>query len=119
MGRVFDSALAAEGKTFSATAKVAEECEAGGFQNVQRINYRSDTNPDIREVTDAAFATIIEAVYGSLILRSGEVSDQEAAEKQAAALIEKHYSLCAEGMSPPMTLAMVVAQKPLGTPLHL
>ena len=117
MGRLFHYALAAEGKTFATTAKVTEECEAAGFQNVQRVNYCSDTNPDIREITDAAFAAIIEAVYGSLILRSGEVPDQETAEKQAAGLIEKHYSLCAEGLSPPMTLAMVVAQKPLDTPL--
>lgn len=111
--------MRAEGKTFQASAKVAEECTAAGFLDVVRLGYRSDANedPSLRFDTEQRLAAIMSTLYPSLLLRSGQVPDEETAFKRGEELIEQHYRLCAEGMSPPLTIMRVVAQKPLDAPL--
>lgn len=87
-----------------------------GFLDVIRLEYRSDWTTDIRLDTEQRLAAIIETLYASLLLRSGQVADEEAASKRAGELIEQHYRLCADGKSPPLKLMRVVAQKPLDDP---
>ncbi|KAK2836966.1 hypothetical protein FQN49_006542 [Arthroderma sp. PD_2] len=111
--RCFDFALKAEGKCFAASAKVYEECKAAGFLDVVRLDYRSDSKADIRLDTETRLAAIIGSLYARLLLRSGQVADEEAASKRAEELTEQHWSLCAEGKSPPLKVMRVVAQKPL------
>jgi hypothetical protein len=111
--RCFSFSLAAEGKCFAASAKVYEECTAAGFLDVERLNYRSDSNPDtkLRLDTETRLAAIIETLYASLLLRSGQVPDEAAAAKRAGELIEQHWGLCKEGKSPLLKVMRVVARK--------
>ncbi|EFR03062.1 hypothetical protein MGYG_06060 [Nannizzia gypsea CBS 118893] len=111
--RCFSLALKAEGKCFAASAKVYEECKAAGFLDVVRLAYRSDSKPDIRHDVDKRLADIMGSLYARLLLRSGQAADEDAASKQAEELVKQHWSLCAEGKSPPLTVMRVVAQKPL------
>ncbi|KAJ5291196.1 hypothetical protein N7478_000447 [Penicillium angulare] len=119
IGRCFDFSLKAEGKCFQASAKVASECTAAGFLDVLRLFYRSDAtdDPHLRADTEQRLAAIMNTLYASLLLRSGQVPDEETASKRAGELIEQHHRLCAEGLSPPLTVMRVVAQKPLDAPL--
>lgn len=105
--------MKAEGKCFTASAKVYEECIAADFLDVIRIEYRSDSNSDIRLDTEKRLAAIIETLYASLLLRSGQVADDAGASERAAELIEQHWRLCEEGKSPPLKVMRVVAQKSL------
>ncbi|KAJ5372013.1 hypothetical protein N7517_004019 [Penicillium concentricum] len=114
--RCFDLALKAEKKCFTASAKVYEECIAAGLLDVVRLDYRSDWNSDLRLDTEERLTTIIETLYASLLLRSGQVADEEAASKRAGELIEQHCRLCADGNTPPLKVMRVVAQKPLDSP---
>ncbi|KAL2783329.1 LaeA-like methyltransferase [Aspergillus keveii] len=112
--RCFSHSLEAEGKCFAASAKVVSECqEAGLFQEVQRVAYRSDTNPevDLRAEVQARLATIIKTLYASLLIRSGQVEDENAANERAVRLIEQLAGLCKEGKSPPQKIMWVVARK--------
>ncbi|KAM5449461.1 hypothetical protein MaudCBS49596_004942 [Microsporum audouinii] len=111
--RCFAFSLKAEGKCFAASTKIYEECEAAGFLNIVRLGYSSKSKDDIRLDTEKRLAAIMESLYARLLLRSKQVADETAALKQAEELIEKHWRLCAEGNSPPLTLMRVVAQKPL------
>ncbi|KAJ6119067.1 hypothetical protein N7471_013018 [Penicillium samsonianum] len=111
--RCFDFSLKAEGKCFAASAKVYEECKKAGLIDVVRLHYLSSANSDLRLETEKRLASIIETLYASLLLRSGQVADEEAASKRAGQLIEQHWSLCAEGKSPPLKVMRVVARKPL------
>jgi hypothetical protein len=115
--RCFDMSLKAEGKCFAASAKVYEECKAAGFLDVVRLDYRSDWNSDLRLDTENRLAAIIETLYASLLLRSGQVPNEETASKRAEDLIEQHHRLCAGGNSPTLKVMRVVAQKPLVKPL--
>ncbi|CAI7607391.1 unnamed protein product [Penicillium pancosmium] len=109
--RCFDSSFKAEGKCFQASAKVLEECMAAGYSNVERLAYSSDWDNNLRPDTEARFVAIIETLYASLLLRSGQVDDELAASKQAGELIKKYRQLCGNGNSPPVKLMRVVAQK--------
>ncbi|EAU33984.1 predicted protein [Aspergillus terreus NIH2624] len=113
MHRCFDFSLRAERKCFAASAKVYKECIAASFLDVVRLEYRSDSNSDIRLDTEQRLAAIIETLYASLLLRSGQVADEAEASKWAAELIEQHWRLCEDGKSPPLKVMRVVAQKPL------
>jgi hypothetical protein len=113
MHRCFDFSLKAERKCFAASAKVYKECIAASFLDVVRLEYRSDSNSDIRLDTEQRLAAIIETLYASLLLRSGQVADEAEASKWAAELIEQHRRLCEDGKSPPLKVMRVVAQKPL------
>lgn len=117
--RCFDFSLKAEGKCFQASAKVASECTAAGFLDVLRLGYRSDAtdDPHLRADTEQRLAAIMNTLYASLLLRSGQVPDGETALKRAGELVEQHHRLCAEGLSPPLTIMRVIAQKPLDAPL--
>lgn len=108
--------MKAEKKCFAASAKVYQECIAAGFLDVVRLDYRSDWTSDLRYDTEKRLAAIIETLYASLLLRSGQVADEEAASKRAWDLIEQHWRLCADGKSPPLKVMRVVAQKPLDSP---
>ncbi|KAL4871675.1 hypothetical protein BDV12DRAFT_183536 [Aspergillus spectabilis] len=112
--RCFSFSLAAEGKCFAASAKVYEECTAAGFLDIERLIYRSDADSDVdlRLDTETRLAAIIETLYASLLLRSGEVAHEEEAAKRAGELIEQHWALCKEGNSPSLKVMRVVARKP-------
>ncbi|KAJ5370417.1 uncharacterized protein N7496_006509 [Penicillium cataractarum] len=111
--RCFDSSLKAEGKCFRASAKVRDECIASGFWDVIRLAYSSEDDSSLRLDTEKRLAAIIETLYASLLLRSGQVADEDAASMQAQRLIEEHRRFCQEGNSPPLRLMRVVGQKPL------
>lgn len=110
--RCFDSSLTAEGKCFQASAKVFQECIAAGFLDVVRLAYTSDWDRSIHHETDERLVTIIETLYASLLVRSGQVEDEEAAIARTAALVKQHREICATGNSPPLKLMRVIAQKP-------
>ncbi|KAJ5683489.1 hypothetical protein N7462_006654 [Penicillium macrosclerotiorum] len=110
--RCFELSLKAEGKCFQASAKVYDECTAAGFLDVTRLAYSSDWDSNIRLDTDQRFGAIIETLYASLLVRSGQVATDEEATKQAGELLVKHQRLCDEGKSHPLKLMRVVAQKP-------
>ncbi|KAL4860624.1 hypothetical protein BDV12DRAFT_181305 [Aspergillus spectabilis] len=111
--RCFSFSLTAEGKCFAASAKVLSECQAAGLVDVERTEYRSDWDPaaDFKQDVETRFVTIIETLYASLLLRSGQVKDENAANKRAEELIEQHWGLIKEGRSPPFKLMRVVARK--------
>ncbi|OKP14388.1 hypothetical protein PENSUB_14167 [Penicillium subrubescens] len=111
--RCFNSSLKAEGKCFQASAKVRDECIAAGFLDVIRRAYSSDANMSLRVDTELRLTAIIETLYASLLLRSGQVVDEDTASLRAKKLIEEHRRLCDEGNSPPLRLMRVVGQKPL------
>ncbi|KAF5856605.1 hypothetical protein ETB97_007105 [Aspergillus alliaceus] len=111
--RCFDFGLKAEGKCFQASAKVFKESNAVGFRHVVRLAYDSDWDGSLRLETEKRLAEIIQTLYAGLLLRSGQVVDEEAATKKAERLIEQHWHLCARGISPPVKLMRVVGQKPL------
>ncbi|KAJ6093075.1 hypothetical protein N7486_008364 [Penicillium sp. IBT 16267x] len=110
--RCFDSSLTAEGKCFQASAKVFQECMAAGFLDVVRLAYTSDWDSSIRHDTDERLVAIIETLYAGLLVRSGQVKDEEAAIARSADLIKQHREICATGNSPPLKLMRVIAQKP-------
>ncbi|KAJ5432707.1 uncharacterized protein N7458_011863 [Penicillium daleae] len=111
--RCFDSSLKAEGKCFQASAKVRDECIAAGFLDVTRLTYSSENDSSLRLDTEQRLAAIIETLYANLLLRSGQVVDDDAASTRARKLIEEHRRLCQEGNSPPLRLMRVVGQKQL------
>jgi hypothetical protein len=111
--RCFDLSLKAEGKCFRASAKVLHECIAAGFLDVVRLAYSSDNDTSLRLDTELRLAAIIETLYASLLLRSGQVVDEAAASLRAKKLVEEHRRLCDEGNSPPLRLMRVVGRKPL------
>ncbi|KAJ5993232.1 hypothetical protein N7451_008956 [Penicillium sp. IBT 35674x] len=110
--RCFDSSFTAEGKCFQASAKVFQECMAAGFLDVVRLAYTSDWDRSIRHETDERLVAIIETLYAGLLVRSGQVKDEEAAIARTADLVKQHREICATGNSPPLKLMRVVAQKP-------
>ena len=67
----------------------------------------------LRVDTELRLTAIIETLYASLLLRSGQVVDEDTASLRAKKLIEEHRRLCDEGNSPPLRLMRVVGQKPL------
>ncbi|KAJ5672227.1 hypothetical protein N7507_001354 [Penicillium longicatenatum] len=110
--RCFDTSLTAEGKCFQASAKVFEECMAAGFLDVVRLAYNSDWDRSIRHETDERLVAIIETLYAGLLVRSGQVDDEEAAIAKTADLVKQHREICASGNSPPVKLMRVIAKKP-------
>lgn len=110
--RCFDSSFTAEGKCFQASAKVFQECMAAGFLDVVRLAYTSDWDRSIRHETDERLVAIIETLYAGLLVRSGQVKDEEEAIARTAALVKQHREICATGNSPPLKLMRVIAQKP-------
>ncbi|KAJ5160377.1 uncharacterized protein N7482_007381 [Penicillium canariense] len=111
--RCFELSYKAEGKCFQASAKVHDECIAAGFLDVERSVYSSDRDDSLRLDTERGLATLIETLYASLLLRSGQVDSEEAAIRQAEKLIKQHWQLCDNGNSPPLKLMRVVGQKQL------
>ncbi|KAL3465043.1 S-adenosyl-L-methionine-dependent methyltransferase [Aspergillus heterothallicus] len=115
--RCFAYSLSAEGKCFAASAKVASECKKdGSYQDVQRVMYRSDeASPeegvDLSSEVETRLVTIIETLYASLLLRSGQVEGEEEANRRAAELVEQLRKSCREGRSPPVKIMWVVARK--------
>ncbi|KAF3384451.1 hypothetical protein F1880_002273, partial [Penicillium rolfsii] len=112
MRRCFDSSLTAESKCFRASAKVRDECIAAGFLDVVRLAFSSDADSSLRHDTELRLAAIIETLYASLLLRSGQVVDEKTASFRAKKLIDEHRRLCEEGNSPSLKLMRVVGQKP-------
>ncbi|KAL5336817.1 LaeA-like methyltransferase [Aspergillus crustosus] len=114
--RCFSLALPAEGKCFTASAKIYEECIAAGFLDVEKLDYRFDADPkievELRLATESRLAATIETLYASLLVRSGKVGSEEEARKKAEELKEEHWRLCNEGISPPLKVMRVVARKP-------
>ncbi|KAJ5648057.1 hypothetical protein N7490_004429 [Penicillium lividum] len=110
--RVFSTAMESEGKCFQSSEKVFEECTAAGWQDVQRIVYSSDWDPSLLKETEDRLVNIIETLFASFLLRSGEVDTDEAAHSKTAELVKQHRELCAAGNSPPVKLIRVIAQKP-------
>lgn len=82
------------------------------------MTYSSENDSSLRLDTEQRLAAIIETLYASLLLRSGQVVDDDAASTRARKLIEEHHRLCQEGNSPPLRLMRVVGQKQLHSP-HL
>ncbi|KAL4807459.1 LaeA-like methyltransferase [Aspergillus unguis] len=119
MHRCYSTALAKEGKCFAASAKVFEECKEGGLEDVQRLEYASEVaaqnDPTLQSDVDKRIPAMIETLYASLLLRSGQVPDKQAAKRRADALIEQHWELCRQGNSPGVKIMRVVARKPVCT----
>ncbi|OGM48428.1 hypothetical protein ABOM_003398 [Aspergillus bombycis] len=111
--RCFNLGLKAEGKYFQASAKVYHESQSAGFRDVVRVEYSSHWDAGLRPSTEQRFVAIIGTLYTSLLLRSAQVPDEEAASKKGEELIERFRQLCAQGESPPVKLMRVVGQKPL------
>jgi hypothetical protein len=80
---------------------------------VVRLAYSSEDNSSLRVDTEQRLAAIIETLYASLLLRSGQVADEGAASTRAQELIDEHRRLCLKGNSPPLRLMRVVGRKPL------
>lgn len=111
--RCFDSALKAEGNCFRVSAKVRDECIAAGFADDVRLTYSSENDSNLRLDTELRLGAIIETLYASLLLRSGQVDHEEEASLRALKLIEEHRRLCREGNSPRLRLMRVVGRKQL------
>ncbi|KAL3439894.1 hypothetical protein BJX65DRAFT_291450 [Aspergillus insuetus] len=67
-----------------------------------------DTNPeegvDLRKEIEARVVTIIETLYASVLLRSGQVDQEEEANRRAVGLVEQLRKSCREGRSPPQKI---------------
>ena len=115
IGDVFDSALKAQRKSSRASAKVRDECIGAGFADVVRLTYSSERDSSLpgRLDTELRLGAIIETLYASLLLRSGQVGDEEEASSWARKFIEEHRRLCQYGNSSPSRLMRVVGRKRL------
>lgn len=88
---------------------------AACFADVVRLTYSSERDSSLPGRLDTEFrqGAIIETLYVSLLLRSGQVGDEEEASLWARKLIEEHRRLCQDGNSSPSRLMRGVARKRL------
>ncbi|PWY80780.1 hypothetical protein BO94DRAFT_520716 [Aspergillus sclerotioniger CBS 115572] len=112
--RCFDYGFRAEGKCFSASAKVYEESKMVGFVDVERVVYDSQRFPELREDTEKRLVAIIRSLYVRLLVRSGQVGSEEIARGRAEELVVRLGGLCEGGLaSPGVKLMRVLGRRPL------